>query len=97
MASHNAEHMRDVLSQEGTTNINNEISADSASVQTEPTANNLAPEILPSVNERLPDLVTSILAQKGFVSPADYDESDEKESDRDAYAQHQMVRDAVAQ
>ena len=49
------------------------------------------------MNERLPDLVTSILAQKGFVSPADYDESDEKESDRDAYAQHQMVRDAVAQ
>lgn len=34
MASRNAEHMRDVLSQEGNTNINNEISADSASVQT---------------------------------------------------------------
>ena len=34
MASRNAEHMRDVLLQEGNTNINNEISADSASVQT---------------------------------------------------------------
>ena len=87
MASRNAEHMRDVLSQEGNTNINNEISADSASVQTEPIANSLAPEILPSVNERLPDPVTSILAQNGFVSPAGYDESDEKESDRDAYVQ----------
>ena len=69
MASRNAEHMRDVLSQEGNTNINNEISADSASVQTEPIANSLAPEILPSVNERLPDPVTSILAQKSLSLP----------------------------
>ena len=90
--------MTDVSTQESNTN-NNEIPADSASIQKQAIANSLVPKILQGVNERLPDLVTNILLQKSFVSPAGYDdESDEEESDRDAAAQNnQTVRNAGAQ
>ena len=96
MPTDNAEHMIDVSSQEGNTNINNKIPADSASLQTEAIAKGLVPKILQGGNGRLPDLVTNIFSQKRFVSTAEYDESDEGESDRDAGAQHrQMVRTQV--
>ena len=59
MSTDNAEHMTDVSTQEG--NTNNEIPADSASLQIQAIANSLVPKILQGVNERLPDLVTNIL------------------------------------
>ena len=56
-------------------------------------------KILQGVNERLPNLVTNILSQNDFVSPAGYDDaSDEEKSDRDTSAQNnQIVRDAGTQ
>ena len=79
--------MTDVLTQEG--NTNNEIPADSASLQIQGIANILVPKILEGVNERLPNLVKNTLSQKGFVSTAGYDdESVEEESDRDTGAQN---------
>ena len=89
--------MTDISTQEN--NTNNEMPADSASLQIQAIANTLVPKILQGVNERLPNLVTNILSQKGFVSAAGYDdESDEEESDKDMGAQNnQIIRDASAQ
>ena len=80
-------------------NTNNEIPADTASLQIQAIANSLVPKILQGVNDRLPYLVTNVLSQKDFVSTAGYDgESDEEESDRDlGVRNNQIIRDAGAQ
>ena len=80
-------------------NANNEIPADSASLQIQAIAQSLVSKILQGVNERLFDLITNILSQKGFVSTAGYDDkSNEEEPDRDTGAQNnQIVMDADAQ
>ena len=80
-------------------NANNEIPADSASLQIQGIAQSLVSKILQGVNERLFDLITNILSQKGFVSTAGYDDkSNEEEPDRDTGAQNnQIVMDADAQ
>ena len=92
-----AELITDISTQEN--NTNNEIPANSASLQIQVIANSLVPRILQGVNERLPNLVTNILSQKGFVSTAGYDDkSDEQEYDRDTSAENnKIVRDAGAQ
>ena len=97
MSNSTADHMADIWTQED--NKNNEIRADSASLQIQAIANSLVPKILQGVSERLPNLVTNILSQKGFVYTARYDDkSDEEESDRDTGAQNkQIVRDAGVQ
>ena len=97
MPTDNAEHMTDISTRED--NANNEILADSDSLQIQAIANSIVPKILQVVNERLHNLVTNMLPQKGFVSTEGYDdEFDEEKSDRDASAQNnQIVRDAGAQ
>ena len=96
-AADTAELITDISTQEN--NTNNEIPANSASLQIQVIANSLVPRILQGVNERLPNLVTNILSQKGFVSTAGYDDkSDEQEYDRDTSAENnKIVRDAGAQ
>ena len=90
--------MTDVSTQESNTN-NNDIPADSFSLQIQPIANLLssAKNISRFEWKTHPDLVTNILLQKGFVYTAMYDdESDEKESDRDAGAHQTSNRDIGA-
>ena len=97
MPTDNAEHITDISTEED--NANNEILADSDSLQIQAITNSIVPKILQGVNERLHNLVTNILSQKGFLSTEGYDdEFDEEKSDRDASAQNnQIVRDAGAQ
>ena len=97
MPTDNAEHMTDISTQED--NANNEILADSDSLQIQAIANSIVPKILQGVNERLHNLMTNILPQKGFKSTEGYDdEFDEEKSDRDASAQNnQIIRDAGTQ
>ena len=97
MSTNTTDNMTDISTQED--NTNNQIPADSASLQIQAIANSLVPKILQGVNERLLDLVTNILSQKGFVSTAGYDdESDDEKSDRDTGAQNnQIFRDAGTQ
>ena len=60
MPTDNAEHMTDISTRED--NANNEILADSDSLQIQAITNSIVPKILQGVNERLHNLVTNILS-----------------------------------
>ena len=79
--------MTDASTQESNKN-SNEIPADSSSLQIQPIANSLVPKMFHGLNERhILILWQTSYYKKVFVYTAMYDdESDEKESDRDAGA-----------